>query len=139
MPSNALASGRLLRGALLADAAASGAMGLLMAGGAGLLAAPLGLPEPLLRIAGLVLLPWAGWVAWLGAAALPARNAVRAVVAVNLIWVADSLLLLACGRLFGVAPGALGIAFVLVQALAVLGFALLQGMALRRASPAAIA
>jgi len=139
MPTDTLPSARLLRGALLADAAASGAMGLLMAGGAGFLAAPLGLPEPLLRIAGLVLLPWAGWVAWLGAAALPARNAVRAVVAVNLVWVVDSLLLLAFGRLLGLAPGGLGIAFVLVQALAVLGFALLQGMALRRAAPAALA
>jgi hypothetical protein len=129
----------MLRAALLADAAASGAMGLLMAGGAGLLDAPLGLPESLLRIAGLALLPWAGWVAWLGAAASPTRNAVRAVVAVNLVWVADSLLLLAFARLLGLAPSGLGIAFVLVQALAVLGFALLQGMALRRAAPAALA
>ena len=49
----------LLRYALIGDAVASGATGLLMAGGSGLLAGLLGLPEELLRVAGLVLLPYA--------------------------------------------------------------------------------
>ena len=47
----------LLRFALIGDAVASGATGLLMALGAGLLTGLLGLPESLLRIAGLILLP----------------------------------------------------------------------------------
>ena len=56
----------LLRFALLADALASGAMGVLMAAGAGLLAPFLGLPRPLLLWAGLLLIPFALLVAWTG-------------------------------------------------------------------------
>lgn len=93
----------------------------------------LGLPEPLLRIAGLVLLPYAAFVAWLGTRASPARGAVRAVIAINLLSVADSLLLLGIGpALAGVAPSALGVAFVLAQAIVVAGFAAAQWAALRR-------
>ncbi len=118
-----------LRFAQLGDAAASGATGLLLAAGAGSLASLLGLPEGLLRAAGLVLLPYAAFVAWAGTrdGGVP-RNAVRAVVAVNLLWALDSALLLALGP---VTPNGLGVAFVLAQALAVLGFAGLQWTALR--------
>ncbi len=119
-----------LRFALLGDAAASGATGLLLAAGAGSLAPLLGLPEELLRVAGLVLLPYAAFVAWVGGrngGGAP-RNAVRAVVAVNLLWALDSVLLLAVGP---VAPNGLGVAFVLAQALVVLGFAAMQWTALR--------
>lgn len=124
----------LLRLALLGDAAASGATGLLLAAAAGPLSGLLGLPEPLLVAAGLALLPYAAAVAWLGRRAAPARNAVRAVVAVNAVWVADSLLLLALEpALAGLAPTALGVAFVLAQAAVVAGFAAAQWLALRRA------
>ena len=120
-----------LRFALLGDAAASGATGLLLATSAGALAPLLGLPEGLLRGAGLLLLPYAAFVAWLGArrggGCVP-RNAVRAVVAINLLWALDSVLLLEMGR---VSPTGLGIAFVLAQAAVVLGFAGAQWMALR--------
>ena len=126
---------RLLRVALLGDAVASGATGLLMAAAAGPLAPLLGLPEPLLRGAGLVLLPYAAVVARLGTRPMPGRGAVRAVVALNLLWVVDSLLLLAL-RL--VAPTGLGVAFVLLQALVVLGFALAQWAGLRQAATAAV-
>ncbi len=123
-----------LRFALLGDAAASGATGLLLAAGAGALAPLLGLPEGLLRAAGLLLLPYAAFVAWIGARNGGApRNAVRAVVAVNLLWALDSVLLLAIGP---VAPNGLGVAFVLAQALVVLGFAAMQWTALRGAAPA---
>ncbi len=54
-------SSMLLRVALLGDAAASGGMGLLLTAAASPLASLLALPEPLLRGAGLVLLPYAGW------------------------------------------------------------------------------
>jgi hypothetical protein len=120
-----------LRLALLGDAAASGATGLLLAAAAGPLAPLLGLPEPLLRIAGLVLLPYAALVAWAGRAAAPPHGAVWAIIVVNLLWVADSLLLLALPRL---APTGLGIGFVLAQALVVLGFGLAQWAALRQGS-----
>ena len=121
-----------LRFALLGDAAASGATGLLLAAGAGFLASLLGLPEGLLRVAGLVLLPYAAFVAWLGTRSAGApRNAVRAVVAINLLWALDSVLLLGFGP---VAPNGLGVAFVLAQALVVLGFAAMQWTTLRGAA-----
>ena len=50
-------SNSFLRTVLLADAIASGATGLLMIAGAGLLEGLLGLPVALLREAGLVLIP----------------------------------------------------------------------------------
>jgi hypothetical protein len=134
MPNTILNATPFLRLALLGDAAASGATGLLLVAAAGPLTTLLGLPEPLLRIAGLLLLPYAAFVAWIGRRTTPPRNAVRAVIAVNLLWVADSVLLLVFGpALTGLAPTALGVAFVLAQALVVLGFALGQGIALRRA------
>jgi hypothetical protein len=125
-----------LRQVLLADAAASGAIGLLLLLGGGWLAAPLGLPAMLLHLAGLALLPWA---AWLAAMRAPSRAALRAVVVVNLAWVADSLLLLLFAKPLGVAPTGLGVAFVLAQAAAVLGLALLQAAALRRQGREAVA
>ena len=56
----------------------------------------LGLPEGLLRVAGLLLLPYAAFVAWLGTrkGGVP-RDAVRALVEINLLWALDSVLLLA--------------------------------------------
>ena len=124
----------LLRFALLGDAVASGATGLLLAAASGPLAWLLGLPAPLLRGAGLVLLPYAILVAWLGMRAVPAPPLVRTVIAVNLFWVADSLLLALGPALFGLAPNGLGIAFVLAQAAVVLGFAVAQCIGLRRAT-----
>lgn len=123
-----------LRFALLGDAAASGATGLLLAAGAGALASLLGLPEGLLRVAGLLLLPYAAFVAWAGTRDGVPRNAVRAVVAVNLLWALDSVLLLAFAP---VSPNGLGVAFVLAQALVVAGFAAMQWTALRGGAPAA--
>ena len=123
-----------LRFALLGDAAASGATGLLLAAGAGSLASLLGLPEGLLRVAGLLLLPYAAFVAWAGTRDGVPRNAVRAVVAINALWALDSALLLAVGP---VSPNGLGVAFVLAQALVVAGFAAMQWTALRGAAPSA--
>ncbi len=120
----------LLRFALGGDAVASAAAGLLMAGGARLLAPYLGLPQQLLLGAGLVLLPYAAWVAWLGSQRAPSSIAVRAVIAINILWVIDSVVLAASGW---VQPTALGIAFIGAQAMAVAAFAALQAMALRRA------
>lgn len=119
----------LLRFALLADSAASGAVGLLVLLGGPALAGLLGLPVALLQGAGLLLLPYAAFVWWLSRReAMPAWWA-WTVIGVNLAWVADSGLLLLSGW---VAPTGLGVAFVLAQAAAVLGFALLQWAGLRR-------
>lgn len=124
-------SSPLLRAALLGDAAASGGMGLLLTAAAYPLASLLALPEPLLRGAGLVLLPYAGLVGWLGAQRRLPRWLVRGVVGVNLLWALDSLLLLLLGL---AAPNGLGAAFVLLQAMAVLGFGLLQWAGLRHSA-----
>jgi len=122
-------SSTLLRAALLGDAAASGGMGLLLTAAAHPMAALLALPEPLLRGAGLVLLPYAGLVAWLGFQPRLPRWMVRGVVGINLLWTLDSMLLLALGL---ATPTGLGAAFVLLQGVGVLGFALLQWAGLRR-------
>lgn len=119
-----------LRRVLLADALISGATGALMLGGAPLLAGMLALPEPLLRYAGLALLPFAAFVAYLATRAAIARAAVWLVIAINALWVLDSLVLLLSGW---VTPNMLGYGFVLVQALAVGVFAELQFLGLRRA------
>ena len=55
-----------LRGALLVDAAATAAMGVLLAVGAGMLEGVLGIPAGLLRWAGMVLVPFAAVLAYLG-------------------------------------------------------------------------
>lgn len=123
-----------LRAALLADAAAGTAMGLGLAVAAGPLSGLFGLPAPLLLAAGLLLLPWSAFVAWVGTRPAIARRLVRAIVLVNLLWVADSLLLVALGPvLAGLAPTASGVGFVVAQALAVLGVSVAQAAAMRQA------
>jgi hypothetical protein len=116
-----------VRFAFLLDAAATAATGLLLVAGARPLAPVLGLPEPLLFWAGAVLLPFAALVFALARRPSAPRGWAWAVVAVNALWVADSLLLLASGW---IAPTALGVAFVLGQAAAVAGLAALQAAAL---------
>lgn len=118
----------LLQRSLLVDALASGAFGLALVAGAGLAAAPLGLPEALLRGAGAVLLPFAALVLWLARLPVPPPPAVQALIAGNLAWVAASLLLLASGW---VRPTPLGQLLVVAQALLVAGFAVAQAMGLR--------
>jgi hypothetical protein len=119
----------ILRLALLGDAVASGATGLLSFAGAGLLAELLGLPTPLLRYAGLLLLPYAAFVAWIGTRDRVAEAVVRIIVAGNALWALASVLLLTSGQ---IAPTALGVSFVTVQAAAVAAFAVGQAYGLRR-------
>ncbi len=126
---NLISSSTLLRAALLGDAIASGGMGVLLTAAAHPMASLLALPEPLLRGAGLVLLPYAGLVAWLGFQPRLPRWMVRGVIGTNLLWTLDSMLLLALDL---ATPNGLGAAFVLLQGVAVLGFALLQWAGLRR-------
>ena len=130
-----LRSPSLLKYALLGDAFASGAMGLLLVAAAAPLAGLLGLPESLLRVAGASLLPFAAIVAWIGTRADPPRVAVWAVVAYNALWVVESFALL----LFGwPAPSGLGIAFIVGQAVVVAAFAEMQVFGLRTARTAAV-
>ncbi|MBL8646874.1 MAG: hypothetical protein JNL46_06440, partial [Sphingosinicella sp.] len=118
-----------IRRTLLLDAAMSGACAVLLVAGAGTLAGLLGLPEDLLFTSGLVLVPFVGLLVWLMRAGSPSAIGVRAVIAINLAWVAASAALLISGL---VDPTPLGTAFVIVQAVAVLVFAELQIIAIRR-------
>jgi len=118
-----------LRYALLADAVASGATGLLMIAAAGLLEGLLGLPTALMREAGLVLVPYVAFVAWVGTRETIWRPAVQAIIVMNVLWVAGSALLLMSGT---VAPTVLGYAFVIAQAIVVGVLAELQFIGLRR-------
>jgi hypothetical protein len=121
---------RLLRGSMMADAVISGATGLLLAGGAGTLAGWLGVPEGLMRYAGLSLLPFAVAVLYLARSPEPPRAGVRTIIALNIAWAAASILLLLSGA---IEPTTLGMAFVIFQAVVVAGFADLQYLALRKA------
>ena len=102
-----------LRNVLALDAAACAATGLLLSFGAGALAGLLGFPAEFLRGAGLVLLPCAAALAFLASRVRLPRLAVYAVIGINILWVADSILILVAGWF---QPAALGIAFVLAQA-----------------------
>jgi hypothetical protein len=127
-------SSTFLRRALMLDAVASGAAGLLMIAGAGLLEGLLGLPAALLRGAGLVLVPYVAFVIWAGTRETVSRPAVETIVAANALWAAASALLLVSGW---VAPTALGYAFVIGQAAVVALLGELQYVGLRRPLAAA--
>ena len=126
------ASSLLLRRALMLDAAASGATGLLMLAGAGMLESLLALPAPLLRGAGLTLVPYVAFVMIVATRASISASAVGVVIACNVAWTVASFAILAGGL---VAPNMLGTLFVAGQALAVAALGVLQYVALRR-SPA---
>ena len=118
-----------LRRALVADALISAAAGALMTLGAGLLQELLALPSDLLLVAGGVLFPWAACLMWMARKPAVPRAAVWAVIAINLLWVVDSVWVAAGGSFH---PNALGQAFVAVQALAVFVLAELEFIGMRR-------
>jgi hypothetical protein len=118
-----------LRRALVADGAISGATGLMMLAGAGMLEPVLGIPAALMRAAGIALLPFAGMVLYFAQQPVIPRATVMTVIGLNAAWVAASVLLLVSGW---IAPTTLGTAFVIVQAVVVGAFAELQYAALRK-------
>jgi hypothetical protein len=119
----------MLRLALQADAAVSGAMALLLTFGAGMLAPVLGLPEPLLLESGLFLIGYAAFVGWLGGRTEMPRALVLLIIAGNALWTLGSIALLFSGA---VTPTLLGKILVTLQAVAVGVFAELQYLGLRR-------
>jgi hypothetical protein len=123
--------GRLLRLALKGDALASGGAGLLLVAASGSLAGPLGLPQPLLSWAGLLFLPWAALVGWLGTRPALTTVTVWTVIVLNTIYVVDCVAVLILGWL---SPTGLGIAVVLAQAAAVLALAQAQLLGLRQST-----
>lgn len=123
-----------LRRALLLDAVASAGMGALLLVAPALLEAPLGLPATLLRTAGAVLLPFAALLAWVARRPRVPVRVAGALVAANVLWAVDSLLLPATGWIDATA---LGVAFVVGQGLIVAAFAGLEWAGLRRLARAA--
>ncbi|MGB3305215.1 MAG: hypothetical protein WBA63_03455 [Thermomicrobiales bacterium] len=117
-----------VRSAILADATVSGAAGLLMLVAASPLGDLLDLPVMLLRIAGLIIVPYVGFLVYVATRSPIATASVWAVIGANLLWTAGSIIVLLSGE---VGPNALGVAFVLVQAGVVSLFAELQFLALQ--------
>ena len=126
-------SSRFLRNALALDAAACAATGLLLSLGAGSLAGLLGFPAEFLGGAGLVLLPCAAALAFFASRTRLPRLAVHAVIGINILWIADSVLILVAGWF---APTTLGIAFVLAQAAAVAVVTELEVIGLKKSASA---
>jgi hypothetical protein len=127
-------SSSFLRLVLIVDAVSSGAMGLLLALGAGLLEPLLGIPATLLDYAGLALVPFAALVAYVATRHDLPRPGVWAIIVCNAVWTIDSLLMLLSGF---VSPTALGTAFVIVQALLVAVLAELEYVGLRKTTAVA--
>jgi hypothetical protein len=126
-------SSSFLRRALVVDAAISGATGLLMIAAAGVLEGLLNVPATVLRYAGISLVPFVAYLIYLTKRAELTRGSIWFVITANAAWVIGSVLLLLSDE---IQPNALGYAFVIVQAIAVAGFAEMQYVGLRRATRA---
>jgi hypothetical protein len=120
-----------LQRVLAADAATCVATGLLMLFGAGALEPWLGIPPTLMRYAGASLLPIAAFIAYVAARDSSPRILVWAVIAGNAAWSFDSIALLFTGW---IAPTALGIVFIVAQALVVALLTELEYVGLRRSA-----
>lgn len=121
----------LLHRSMIADAAITGLTGLALIAGAGMLSSLLGVPQSLMRNAGLILIPYAVMVFYWSSPVRLSRPRVWTVIGLNLAWVVASVLLLTAGW---IEPTALGVAFVLFQAVVVAVFAELQYAGLRSLS-----
>ena len=125
-----VAMSSFLRRALLADALVSAVAGVVMSLGADALAPLLALPAGLLLGAGLVLFPWAAALLWMTRQPAVPAAAVWTVIVLNSAWVVESVWV-ALGGI--VQPNVLGQVFIAVQALAVVVFAELEFIGMRRA------
>jgi len=120
----------LIRFALVADAAATAATGVLLAVGGSLLADLTGLPASATLPLGLFLIVYAAFVGWVGMQRETSRGATMLIVLINAAWVVGSVIVLLAGTW---ALTLLGVAFVIAQALAVAALAALQWVGLGRA------
>lgn len=130
-----LANPKFLPRLLLMDGLATGATALLLLTAADTLAPLLHLPAGLLRVAGLICVPFVAWVLVLSRGPAVPRGAMAAVIAINIAWVAGSVWVAFGGSW---QPSMFGVVFVTGQALVVLTFAELGWFGLRasrQASP----
>ncbi len=123
----------LLKFALLADAAVSGAMGVLQLSATATLAALLELPQALLLGTGEFLVVYALLLVGMATRARLWAALVVFIVLGNVMWGLACMALSGTGTL---APNALGIVFLLLQAAAVAVFAALEWRGLYRSTPA---
>lgn len=115
-----------LRSILLVDATVCAAASILMIAGARLIADITDLPPALLRIAGLVIIPYVVFLVALTRREPIPRRGTKAAIGVNLAWAAGCLAILVNGQ---ADPNGPGVAFVLTQAAAVLVFAVIEHQA----------
>jgi hypothetical protein len=87
----------LLRRALLTDATLTAIAGIALVLAAGPLGTFLELPAAVLRIAGVIFIPFAAFAGWLGTRSRVRRSLVFVVIALNALWAVDSVLLLLSG------------------------------------------
>ncbi len=118
-----------LRWVLFADAGTCLATGMLMMVDAEALAQLSGLPTGLLRYAGLSLVPFAAFLVYLATRKTFRQSMVWAVILLNVLWTADSILLLLTGW---IAPTELGYTLVVAQAVGVAVLAALEYVGLRK-------
>jgi hypothetical protein len=123
------ASPRFLSNVMWADAASCAASGVLQVVFTGALARLTGLPAPLLMATGVFLLAYAVAAALMAGRLAPPRTLIGLVVAGNFGWAVACVALLVSG-IFAVT--ALGMAWVIAQALCVVVLAELQWTGLRR-------
>ncbi len=124
------ASVGFLRRVLFADALSCAAMGIVLCVFDDQAASILALPVQLLSQAE-VLLPFAAFVAYVASRAMPSRKAVWAIMAVNAVWIVESVLLLFSGW---IEPNLLGQAFIVTQAAFVLVLTELEYVGLKRSA-----
>ncbi|MGO1000806.1 hypothetical protein [Lysobacter sp. CA196] len=121
----------LLRRALVADALVSGAAGALQVAATGPLSGLLAIDAAWLQRSGMLLFVWTAFLGWVLTRKAVSPALAWTVIAVNLAWVAASILILVEGA---IAPNTLGMGYVLAQAAVVAIFAELQFFGLRRQS-----
>ena len=122
-----LVPSRLLRLALAIDAAGSGAFGLLQVAATATLATVLGLSVELVLGTGLFMLAYAALLVVLATSSTASRALVAIVAVGNAGWAVGCLALAALRPQLS----ALGVGYLLLQAAAVLAFAVLQAQGLR--------
>jgi hypothetical protein len=130
---SALRGDSLTRAALGLDAAVTGVNGVAYLAGASLLDGPLGMPAGFLRGVGAFLIAFAACVAYVATRDKVNRTAVQAIIALNALWVLDSIALVALGWYD---PTTGGSVWTILQAGVVAGFAALQAYAIRATSAA---
>lgn len=124
-----LASPRFLPNVMWADAVSCAATGALQVAFTGVLARLTGLPAPLLMGTGVFLLAYAAAAAFMASRSTPPRTLIGLVVVGNFGWAVACVALLVSG-MFPVT--AVGVAWVLAQAVCVIVLAELQWTGLRR-------